>query len=542
MAKPQRKGCHARAGNPAYNGDAMNVFHRLIGLVCLVAIACGIARAQTVEPTTVPSGALSKSGSGTLTLTRPGKAAVIVIDGMIDDYNRNRLERRFADAKQQGADVVILQINTYGGLVTAGLDIARFIKRQDDLHVIALVDEKAISAGAMIALSCDEIVMEPSTLIGDIGVIRGDGASIEGNTERAKVESVVLAELGASAEKNGYPREVVLSMTQTNRVVYALQGAEGQLKFVDSEEAYKQAKENGWADIPGVEVPLDKADTLLTLSEVTAQKIGISNGTFASSEALATARGYTIIATLAPSAGERLVEFLSGDLVRGLIVAVLFFTLYGAIKLPGTGVMETLVVCALALLLVVPYMTGYAQWYEILLVLVGIVLIAVEIFVLPGFGIAGITGLCALFLGLTLTFLPPLWTPNMPAFTGVDMTGVRSALTAVAGGLLGGIVLCVWFGRYLPKLPYFNRLVLTTTAGSQVAIAPGVPNDVVAFPKLGATGTALTDLRPGGTARFDDSVGQSQTVDVVSDRGFVSAGQALTVAEVHGNRVVVRPS
>jgi membrane-bound serine protease (ClpP class) len=513
----------------------MNAIRRTIvlGVALLIAIASGVlARAET--PTTVPATAPA--------LHRGGKAAVVVIDGMIDDYNRNRLERRFAEAKQQGADVVILQINTYGGLVTAGLDISRFIKRQTDLHVVALVDEKAISAGAMIALSCDEIVMEPNTLIGDIGVIMGGGQAIEGATERAKAESVVLTELRNSAETNGYASEVLLSFTQLSRAVYALQNEAGERKFVASEDEYKKAKEAGWRDIPGVDVPLDGPDTLLTLSDITAEKIGISKGTFRDAEAFAASRGYTIVSTLSPGLGERFVEFLSGGLVRGLVVAVLFFTLYGAIKLPGTGVMETLVVCSLALLLVVPYMTGYAQWYEILLVLVGIVLIALEIFVIPGFGVAGISGIAALLLGLTLTFLPPLWSPGLPAFMGIDMTGIRNALGAVVGGLVGGVVLCIAFGRYLPSLPYFNRLVLTTTTGSQVAIAPGVPNDVVAFPKLGATGTSLTDLRPGGTAKFDDDLGQSQTVDVVSDRGFVSAGQSLVVAEVHGNRVVVRPA
>jgi membrane-bound serine protease (ClpP class) len=510
----------------------MNALFRLVGLLCLVALTCGLARANRIEPTTVPTTSPALHG---------GKAAVVVMDGVVDHFNQNMLQRRFDEANRAGADVVILQINTYGGLVTAGLDIARFIKRQD-VHVIALVDEKAISAGAMIALACDEIVMEPSTLIGDIGVIRGDGATIEGETERAKVESVVLAELGASATHNKYPPEVVLAMTQTNRVAYALQNVSGELKFVASDEAYKEAKQNGWSDVPGVDVPLDKADTLLTLSDVTAQKIGISKGTFPTAEALAASRGYTIVARIAPGAGERVIEFLSGDLVRGLVVAVLFFTLYGAIKLPGTGIMETLVAVALSILLIVPFMTGYAQWYEILLVLIGIVLLAVEIFVLPGFGVAGISGIVALLLGLTLTFLPPLWTPELPAFTGVELSGVRNALGAVVGGLMGGVLLCIAFGRFLPSLPYFNRLVLTTTAGSQVAIAPGVPNDVVAFPKLNATGTALTDLRPGGTARFADELGQQQTVDVVSDRGFVSAGQPLVVAEVHGNRVVVRPA
>src|SRR5579862_3460814 len=106
------------------------------------------------------------------------KAAVVVLQGEIDDYNRDQLMKRFADARAIGADTVILRIDTYGGMVTAGLDISRFIKSQTDLHTIAFVHGKAISAGAMIAMSCNEIVMEPIAVIGDCApiMLRTDGS------------------------------------------------------------------------------------------------------------------------------------------------------------------------------------------------------------------------------------------------------------------------------------------------------------------------------------------------------------------------------
>ncbi len=95
------------------------------------------------------------------------KAVVIPLSGEVDDFNRSSLEKRFAAAKAEGAQVVILKIDTYGGLVTAGLDISRFIKNQTQLHTIAYVDTKAISAGAMIAMACNEIVMADDAVIGD---------------------------------------------------------------------------------------------------------------------------------------------------------------------------------------------------------------------------------------------------------------------------------------------------------------------------------------------------------------------------------------
>src|SRR5687767_9559812 len=103
--------------------------------------------------------------------TQSGAAVVITVDGTVNDYTRDRPFRRFAKARKLGATTVILRIDTYGGLVTAGLDISRFLKRQDDLRVIAFVDDKAISAGAMIALACDEIVMAPGSTIGNAAPI-----------------------------------------------------------------------------------------------------------------------------------------------------------------------------------------------------------------------------------------------------------------------------------------------------------------------------------------------------------------------------------
>src|SRR5450432_1031779 len=134
------------------------------------------------------------------------KAVVIVLKGEIDEYNKSTLFKRFDEARRLGADTIILQTNTYGGLVTSGLDISRFLKQQNDLHVICFIDEKAISAGAMIALACDEIVMQPGALLGDCApiTISESGLQTMGAAERAKMESPILEDFSDSAARNGY--------------------------------------------------------------------------------------------------------------------------------------------------------------------------------------------------------------------------------------------------------------------------------------------------------------------------------------------------
>src|SRR5262245_32864461 len=112
----------------------------LMAAMMMVLVALGAAPLASTAPTQ------------TTTSAAPTPAAVISLEGVIDDYNRDAMIKRFAEARQRGAQVIILKLNTPGGLVTAGLDISRFLKQQDDLHVVAFVDEKAYSAGIMIGM------------------------------------------------------------------------------------------------------------------------------------------------------------------------------------------------------------------------------------------------------------------------------------------------------------------------------------------------------------------------------------------------------
>jgi len=195
-----------------------------------------------------------------------------------------------------------------------------------------------------------------------------------------------------------------------------------------------------------------------------------------------------------------------------------------------------------------------------ILVVLGLVLLALEIFLIPGFGFFGISGIVMLLGGLTMTFLPPLVVPGlpgMPSASGFNPNELRNALVAMTSALVGSIVIWGVMGRFLPSVPYFNRLILTTTVGStpepinavsmngergqgtRLGAQLGLPMG----PQLGQTGEVVTDLRPGGTAMFSEqATGGFSTADVVSDRGFVSKGEAVVVTEIHGNRVVVRPT
>ena len=508
---------------------------RTINILALVAVATSLLTLGT------PLARAAAPATGDATSGRNSTAVVITIDGQIDDYTKGVLVRRFEKARALNADTVILQIDTYGGLVTSALEMSRFIKRQDDLHVVAFVHDKAISAGAMIALACDELVMSPSATIGDAAPIsisptgRLQGL---GPAERAKVESPLLADFYESAVRNRHEPLLAEAMVAVGRVVYWLEGPGGERRFVD-QQGYDALKGEGWKPVEGVPSPVDREDTLLTVHTDLATKIGLADGTADDARALAAARGWNIVADLSPGGGEKFVNLLSGNIVRGLLVVVFLLSLYIGLHAPGHGAAEAVALVSLGLLIGVPLLTGYAQWWEILAVIVGLTLLAFEIFVIPGFGVAGILGIVLLFGGLIMTFvgnapgLPGLW--KLP---GVRQ-GFQSGVMVIAGGLVVTVLLASMVRRFLPRMPFFNRLILATPTGGPIGAAPGTdPNDV--WPFAGTVGVATTHLKPGGSAEFPYADDRRATA-VISDSGYIEAGTKVAVVEARGNRVVVRP-
>jgi membrane-bound serine protease (ClpP class) len=455
----------------------------IIAAGSLFAQASGPATTTTATPTTVSA---AKS-----------QAAVIVIEGVIDTHTRDTLYRRFAAAKAAGATTIVLKLNTPGGLVSPALDISSFLRSQSDVRTIAYVQPRALSAGIMIGLSANELYMSPGSLIGDCAPIQissGGGMESLGQTERAKAESPILADFYASAVRNGYDPLLTSAMVNLGRIVYLVQDESGNRKFVDPAE-YEKLTKDGWKPVAGVPNPIDGANELLTVDENLAKTYGLSKGTFASVESLAASRALNITATYAPTAGDKLLGWLGSGVVRMVLIVILLQSLYLALGHPGHGWPEAIAVITLGLLLGVPMLTGYAGWIEALAILIGLALLALEIFVIPGFGAAGVIGILLVFGGLIMTFVGS--EPNLPGWTpSIRNTwiNVQRGVMFVTAALAISLVLWIWLSRYLPRMPYFNRLILTSVAGDVPAIDPDRP--VETGPAVGDVGVAMTDLKP----------------------------------------------
>jgi membrane-bound serine protease (ClpP class) len=514
-------------------------------LTFLIALGLGVQAgfAQLVESS-------STTAPATNPTVLPGSRAVVIpIKGEINDFTVYILESRIEQAKADGADTIILKLNTPGGAVSSALDMTRILKETgESMRTIAYVEEMAYSAGTMIAYACHEIVMQERSMIGDCApIMMGQGGleSIEG-ANRAKIESPLVAEFEDSAERNGHDPILARAFVQYQYTVYVLEDEKGEWKYV-GENDLDRYLEQGWTLATGIKNPIDDELTLLTVNETTAARLGLSNGTYDSLETFARERGLSIIQQYNVSPSEKLIGWLSSSGVRGILSVVFMLSLYIAFTKPGTGVPEASAVLAGVLLFGVPLLTGYAGIVEISLILVGVLLIVIEIFVTPGFGFIGITGLIMLLAGMVLTFVPseapavpggPSFFPQLPQ----TQEGLKEGLVVVTAGTLVSFGLWIWLSRYLPSLPFFNRLVLTTTVGSTPE-GDDPARDAVAlsWPHVGAKGVAATDLRPGGMGRFYDTIiNDDRNADVICDHGFVAAGDPIIVRARRGSEIVVR--
>jgi membrane-bound serine protease (ClpP class) len=550
----------------------MNCISRFIWMMLvLVTLLVVRADAQTMPLTSQPGAqpttsmtsqsVMSQSATSQSAISQPmlhpitkraaSRAVVIPIEGEINDFTAVQFKKRLAQAQRDGADTIILRMDTPGGLVSAAMDIVEALEKAGEtMHTISYVQRYAYSAGTLISVACQHIVMAPSAMIGDCAPIIFGQSGLQDVTgaNRAKMESPLVATFEHLAEKHGYDPLLLRSFVQYQLVVYVIE-KDGQRRFV-SDEIWKQLKEDGWKLATDIKNPIDDELTLLTINNTTAAKLGFSSGTFATVQDFADSREITIQKMIETSAGEAIIELLSGSSVRSILSLAFTLSLYFVFSKPGTGIAESVAVLAGAVLFGVPLLTGYAGWLEILLILGGIILIAFEIFIIPGFGLAGISGIVLLLAGMTLTFVPsegpaipqgvgPTFLPQLPQ----TQDAFKEGLIIVTSGLLVSMGLWWWLSKYIATVPVFNRLVLNTYVGQtpEIAVDPALEQIHSQWPGVGLTGIALTDLKPGGVARFKDGViNDDRSVDVLCDTGYIKASTPVVVRERQGLKVIVR--
>ncbi|MEX2269943.1 MAG: NfeD family protein [Vicinamibacterales bacterium] len=452
-------------------------------------MADGRALAGVLAALLVATAGAGARGAGAQTSAPPAPLVqVIAIDGMIDLGLAPFLARTIRESAEAGAAAVVLEINTFGGRVDAAV-VMRDALLNAPIRTIAFINQRAISAGALIALACDTIVMAPGGTIGAAMPVLGAGEGEVKATDE-KTVSYVRKEFRATAEARKRP------------------------------PAFAEAMVDADMEIPGV-IAKGKLLTLTTTEALEHKVADHRAATLAEALAAAGLPGAEV-RHVGQTWAESVVRFLTHPVISSLLMSLGILALFVEIRTPGLGVAGALGLALMALFFWGHWIVALAGWEELLLVAAGVLLIALEVFVLPGTTVAGVAGIIALVAGLGLALVG----------AGATVSNIINALGRVAISILLAMAAAFALFGALPRLPIGRRLVLATGMPAAGGYASAPESD---RRWLGRSGTALSPLRPAGIADIDGA-----RVDVVSDGGFIEAGAPIEVTRVDGNRIVVR--
>ncbi len=409
---------------------------------------------------------------------------VAYIDSEIDLGLAPYVSRVISEAEQNNADAIVFKINTFGGRVDAATQIKDAILSSKIL-TIAFINNRAISAGALIALSCNKIVMVPGSSIGAATVVDQTGQKVG-----EKYQSYMRSEMRSTAERNGRRMDIAEGMVDERVVVEGLVDST-KLITLTAEEAHKYLI----------------ADTVLTSFNELLSAFDLKNAAEVS---------------ITSNWAEDVVKFLNNPIISSILIMIGFFGLMAEIKTPGWGVAGTTGLIALTLFFGSSYILQLASLLEILLFIIGLGLLLAEIFIIPGFGVAGISGIVLIFASIFLSLL------GSDPF--IDMRSVSIAIIQLSGSMLFALLGMFFLVKYLPKSTAFNKLVLAESEKAEQGF--------VSFPSekelIGKLGIAFTTLRPGGTAVID-----GRRIDVVADSEYIDKDAKIKVIRVEGIKVVV---
>jgi membrane-bound serine protease (ClpP class) len=403
---------------------------------------------------------------------------VVPLEGQVEKGLFRFLSRAFREAERNGAAAIILEINTYGGMIDAASDISDLIM-DSPVPVYAYVRYRAISAGAYIALSCRSLYMRPGSTIG-----AAEPRSIVGGEETVdeKTLSAWEAEMRKVAAQQGKDPQVAAAMVRRE------------------------------IEIEGVV----SAERLLTLTYSEALDIGFTDGVFASRAELLSALGLdgARVITIGSSPAEGLARFLTRIEVATILITIAIAALAIEVMTAGFGVAGIISILAFAVFFGGHIVAGLAGREVVFLFLLGVVLLLIEA-LLPNFGVVGLAGIGVITASVVMTAETP-----------------GAGLRMMAVSLFLSVLIIMVSYRYLRRTGLWSQIVLQfAETREQGYVGPGDATHLV-----GLTGRTLTPLRPAGVAEIEGT-----RVDVVSEGGFVAQATAITVVATEGTRIVVRP-
>lgn len=416
------------------------------------------------------------------------------------------IQKGFEEARKANANTIVIEMNTYGGEVSYA-DSIRTKILNSDIPVIVFIDNNAASAGALISIACDKIYMSQAATIGAASVVDQTGQKLPD-----KYQSYMRATMRATAEAHG--KDTVVTGNDT--VVKWKRNPLIAEAMVDERTVVPNVADSG---------------KILTFTTQEALKYGYCDGTAENiREIIKKESGnqpYEIV-KFKPTAWDNIKGFLMSPFFQGILIMLIIGGIYFELQSPGIGFALGVAITAAVLYFAPLYIDGLAANWEIILFVVGLILIGLEIFVVPGFGITGISGIFLVVSGLILSLLNNV---NFD-FKPIHPADSSKAILTVIGGLTLGFGLIIYLSNKIGSKGLFKKLALETTLENKEGYI-GVPTEGVNI--VGKKGIAYTVLRPSGKVKVDEKV-----YDAVSVNGvFIEKGTQIIVVRYETGQVYV---
>ncbi|MTI39360.1 NfeD family protein [Fulvivirga lutimaris] len=411
------------------------------------------------------------------------KVMVMEIKSEIDPRTNHYVDLALEHATAIEADYVIIEMDTYGGIVTDAKDIVENIL-DFEKPIWVFINKDAASAGALISIACDSIYMAAGANIGAATVVTQDGAAAPD-----KYQSYMRSTMRSIAEEKGRNPKIAEAMVDQTIEIDSVTKA-GQVITFSTSEAIK----HGFC-----EAKVSSIEEILERNKI---------------------EDYELV-KYELSTTDTIIEFFLNPFISGILIMVIVGGIWFELQTPGVGFPIAASLIALVLYFVPYYLTGLAENWEIIAFFLGLILIGLEVFVIPGFGVAGILGITLTLGSLILVML------NNDAFdfTFVEFDSILIAVVVASVGVVGGLILLFMIGVKMTDSKFFARVALTDTMNRSEGYTSSFNDKTL----VGKSGVAHTVLRPSGKVLIDgdvydaytrgDYIDKDQKVIVTSDEG-----------------------
>lgn len=463
-------------------------------------------------------------------------AVIIPFHEDINTISGALLKRKFEDAVASGVDVIILDIKSPGGYTHTTFELMEMVLDADQVEVVAFIEKEAFSGAALLSLACDKIIMLPRAQMGDAGeiVMGPDGAF---RYTEAKSRSALAQKVRDAAAATGRPLALAEKMVDKDMVVFeGTHKKSGDVRYFSNKEWESFKDSDQWNK--GKPIREAGKEMFFTVNGARAVELGMANQTIDNRDQLAETLGVREpIRVIERTWIDTMVYLLNSGFVTFLLIAIGLIALTLEVSAPGIGVGGLVSVLCFSLFFWSRFLGGTSGWLEVTLFLVGLVFIFAELFVIPGFGVAGIGGI-SLVLGSLVMASRRVMIPE----NSEELTSLGYDILTVMGAFAGFIVALMLLSNYIGDIPGLSRLTLKPPVAFQGATGEPInASSAELLPgwqriEVGDVGEAISSLRPSGKIQVGDFI-----VDVVTEGDFVESGSEVKVIGKQGSRVVVRP-